>query len=146
MSNSVTREQHNKWCREYKQQPHINVGNRLRSRILEAIKAQKSKKANKTDKLTGCTILYLIRHLNGGKENILITDPCVHIDHIIPISFFDLTIKEEQYICFNWRNLQLLTAHDNLTKSSSVPDNVKELYLSLKKKVLYDLSKGVIYE
>lgn len=74
----------------------------------------------------GCTIEKLKQHLqetaikNGyltfniesynGKE--------YHIDHIRPCSSFDLTIEAERQICFNFRNLQILSSSENLKKSN----------------------------
>jgi hypothetical protein len=43
-----------------------------------------------------------------------------HIDHIIPCASFDLTKPEEQLKCFNWSNLQILTAHENMSKSDNI--------------------------
>ena len=39
-----------------------------------------------------------------------------HIDHIKPISKFDMTDQEEQKKCFHWSNLQPLWAEENISK------------------------------
>jgi hypothetical protein len=41
-----------------------------------------------------------------------------HIDHIKPVSSFDLTLPEEQLKAFNFKNLQPLWAKENLEKGS----------------------------
>jgi hypothetical protein len=42
----------------------------------------------------------------------------IHLDHIRPISSFDLDNDEELRLCCHYTNFQPLLAHDNLTKSS----------------------------
>jgi hypothetical protein len=39
-----------------------------------------------------------------------------HIDHIKPCASFDLSIPEQQKLCFNFSNLQPLWQRDNLCK------------------------------
>ena len=41
----------------------------------------------------------------------------IHIDHVKPISSFDVTKEEELLEAFNWRNTQPLLKQDNLRKS-----------------------------
>jgi hypothetical protein len=43
-----------------------------------------------------------------------------HIDHIRPISSFDLTKPEQQIKCFHYTNLQPLWAKENLSKGSKI--------------------------
>ena len=68
--------------------------------------------------LVGCSIDELKKHLeikfkkgmswnNYGKW---------HVDHVVPVDFFDLTKIEEQKKCFHYSNLQPLWAQDNLKK------------------------------
>jgi hypothetical protein len=49
---------------------------------------------------------------NHGKE--------WHIDHIIPISKFDLNNQDEQLIAFNWRNTMPLSSKENLQKNNKI--------------------------
>jgi hypothetical protein len=58
---------------------------------------------------------------NHGKE--------WHIDHVIPISKFDLNNEDEQLLAFNWRNTMPLTAHENLSKNNKIlPEQIKTHY------------------
>ena len=43
-----------------------------------------------------------------------------HIDHVIPLSKFNLEDKEEQLIAFNWRNTMPLSAKENLSKNNKI--------------------------
>ena len=43
-----------------------------------------------------------------------------NIDHIIPINFFNLKNKNEQDICFNWKNMQPLKVSENFIKKDKI--------------------------
>lgn len=74
-----------------------------------------------------------------------------HMDHVIPISKFDLKNKEDVYLCFNWRNVTPYQKNMNMSKNDKIdaiqianhykklknfhkennihiPDNIIELY------------------
>ena len=56
------------------------------------------------------------------------------LDHIMPVSSFDLTDPEEVKKCFHWSNLQPLEWQDNAGKYDSIPKdfewcNVKERWM-----------------
>ncbi len=62
---------------------------------------------------------------NHGKE--------WHIDHVLPISKFDLNNEDEQLLAFNWRNTMPLTAEENLSKNNKIlPEQIKNHYERLK--------------
>ena len=120
------REYNKKYCRKrYRNDPEFRIRLNLRSRINQAIKKSSSKKIFKLEKLIGCTIQELKKHLelkfskgmswdNYGKW---------HIDHILPCASFDLTKKKNQLDCCNYKNLQPLWAEDNIKKGSSINYN-----------------------
>lgn len=49
---------------------------------------------------------------NAGKE--------WHIDHVIPLSKFNIEDKSEQLIAFNWRNTMPLSVKENLSKNCKI--------------------------
>jgi hypothetical protein len=94
----------------------------LRARLRAAIKKNRTVKSFRTMELVGCTIDELKQHLeskfkkgmswnNYGKW---------HVDHVVPVDFFDLTKIEEQKKCFHYLNLQPLLARDNLRKRNRI--------------------------
>jgi hypothetical protein len=83
-------------------------------------------KSCKTMNLIGCTIDEFKLHiesqwLNGmswsnyGKSG-------WHLDHIVPCAAFDLTQKESQLICFNYKNYAPLWGKDNISKGDKLPN------------------------
>jgi hypothetical protein len=92
----------------------------LRSRITKCIKNKK----NTTMQLLGADIKTVRKHLESQfKEGMSWDNHSFtgwHIDHIIPISSFDLTDLEQQKKCFHYTNLQPLWAKDNFSKGSKI--------------------------
>ena len=95
-----------------------------RNRVANAIKAAQCKKHALTIALVGCSWAHLRQHLEG-----LFTEGMTwdnqgftgwHIDHIIPIASFDLSIPEQQSSCFHYTNLQPLWASENMSKGCKV--------------------------
>jgi len=55
-----------------------------------------------------------------------------HIDHVIPLSKFDLNNQEQQLIAFNWRNTMPLSCNENLSKNNKIlKTQVEEHYKKL---------------
>lgn len=101
---------------------------KMRTSIITVLKRQKARKNSSTMKLIGCDLEYLKTHLQetamlnsykdfninnySGKE--------YHIDHIIPCSKWNLKCSYHQKLCFNYTNLQILTAKENLEKGDRI--------------------------
>jgi len=104
--------EYNKLKRE--KDPTFRIRMSLSGRTWKVLVGKVSKSA-RTEILLGCSIRELIDHWKeqyGTDWN-----SCnLHIDHVRPCSSFDLTNSEQQYVCFNWRNLQLLSASENCSK------------------------------
>jgi hypothetical protein len=57
-----------------------------------------------------------------------------HIDHVIPLSKFNLEDEKQQLIAFNWRNTMPLSVGENLKKNNKIlPEQVKIHFENLKK-------------
>lgn len=101
----------------------------LRSRLLNALKY--NLKSNTTLNLLGCSIEELKVHLesqftegmnwdNYGKNG-------WHVDHIVPIAYFNLSDSFQQQLCFHFTNLQPLWWYDNYKKGNKLTPEIMEL-------------------
>jgi len=94
----------------------------LRTRIKMALKHDV--KNGQSLELIGCSIQQLKEHLERqfkpGMNWKNYNFKGWHIDHIIPISSFDLSKKEEQKKCFHYTNLQPLWFYENFEKGDKI--------------------------
>jgi hypothetical protein len=110
-----------------RQRYHNNIQNKLgellRVRLYTALKVQGIKKNNSTMELIGCSKEELIQHLESQfKDGMCWQNWSLngwHIDHIRPVSSFDLSDPAQFKECFHFSNLQPLWAIENLQKSNS---------------------------
>jgi len=93
---------------------------RLRDRIYKALKKQNAKKCKSTSILIGTSIKEFKQHIESQFSEGMSWDNHGewHIDHIRPLSSFDLTQKAEQLKAFHYTNCQPLWAKDNIRKSN----------------------------
>lgn len=99
---------------------------KMRCRICSVLKH--SHKSTSTTLLVGCSMEKLKNYLQNTAEENGYTNFDInnysgkeyHIDHIVPCSAFNLNCSYHQKLCFNWSNLQILSAKDNLIKSNIV--------------------------
>jgi hypothetical protein len=110
-----------------KTEPDYRIKRLLRLRLYHTI--QDGYKSAHTLELLGCSIDHLKQHLQqtaikNGYLNFDINNYSghqYHIDHIIPCSRFNLKCSFHQKLCFNWSNMQILNAKDNIKKHISIP-------------------------
>ena len=105
-----------------KTDPGFKMKRNLRSRLYSALKSQNARKSNRTLKLTGCTVPFLMGYIESKfKEGMTWENYGTwHMDHIYPCSKFDLTKEEEQRKCFHYTNLQPLWASENISKKDEI--------------------------
>jgi hypothetical protein len=94
----------------------------LRSRLYSAVKDNRKKGSAVKD--LGCTIEQLKQHLESKFQPGMSWDNHTldgwHIDHIKPLSSFDLSDRKQLLEACHYTNLQPLWAKDNLTKSDKI--------------------------
>ena len=117
----IERFRHNRLkCRDCERDEPLDKFKRyVRTRIYNALLKRKSQHTIEYLGLTSVEYLKWILNYNSaytienyGKE--------WHIDHVIPLSLFNLENPDEQLIAFNWRNTMPLSAKENLTKNNRI--------------------------
>jgi hypothetical protein len=100
-------------------EPLCKLKRSIRSRIFDSLNHKKEMNTihylgcNSTDYFTWI-LNYNSKYTleNRGKE--------WHIDHVIPLSKFNLENKNEQLLAFNWRNTMPLSVKENLSKNNKI--------------------------
>ena len=104
-----------------KQNPSLKLRNTIARRILLTLKKSKISKNNKTSELLGAEIETVKRWIEqqfNGEMSWENHGKIWHIDHIKPCCSFDLTIPQQQFECFNYKNLRPLLKEENLKKAA----------------------------
>jgi len=110
---------------KYKEDINYRLIQIIRINILQSI--QKTKKTKSSIKLLGCDIKFYKEYLESkflpemSWEN---HGEIWEIDHIIPCSSFDLTIEQNQLICFNYKNTQPLFKTTQIAESFGYTDQI----------------------
>tara|TARA_Y100000816_G_scaffold272464_1_gene237928 strand:- start:447 stop:1223 length:777 start_codon:yes stop_codon:yes gene_type:complete len=114
-----------------KKKYHSDVHHRLKillsSIIRRAVRRQRTGKSKRTAQIVGCDFNFLIKYLESKFKPGMSWDNMGtwHIDHIKPVSKFDLKNPAEQEKCFHYSNLQPLWAKENLEKSAKISEKYK---------------------
>lgn len=108
----------------YNLDPKYKLERILRSRLQIALKRKKTKKISSGVLLLGCSVEQAREHIEKQFSEGMNWDNWNlygwHLDHIKPVSSFDLNDIEQQKICFNYKNLQPLWSKDNLAKKNKI--------------------------
>ena len=129
-----TRFRHNRLkCKDCERDdPKEKFNRNIRSRIYIALK----NKTEHTIKYLGCSTSEYIKWIGYHIEDFTLEDfgKKWHVDHVIPLSRFDLEDDDEVFIAFNWRNTMPLSVKENLTKNNKIlPQQIKKHVKTLKK-------------
>lgn len=102
----------------------------ITKRIIYALKRSGQKKKYAAEKFIGCTIEFLKTYLESKFTNEMSWDNRGfrgwHIDHIRPLSSFDLSDVEQQKQAFHYTNLQPLWWQENFKKGSKWQNTTSE--------------------
>lgn len=122
----------------------------VKSYIHIQLKNQNKFKEDSSIIYLGCSIDFFRDWLIFNNKNYNSTD--YHMDHVIPLSLFDLNKQQDIDIAFHWTNIQILSKKDNLEKSNKFNTieyfnhllNVYK-YISFKTKDYTHLQKNLKY-
>jgi hypothetical protein len=95
----------------------------VRARVHGVLKKRGAAKSQRTYEYVGCSPQQLADSLESRFEPGMTWDnygTAWHVDHIIPVSVYDLTDATQQRQAFHYTNLQPLWAHANMAKSDTV--------------------------
>jgi hypothetical protein len=133
----------NSWTKNYNSK---DESARIRTRVRSGLKRLMAKacvtKNVESILLLGCTYDAFLAHLNNNSRGLTFMDAEVpHVDHIKPVSKFNLLCYVELLHCCNWRNLQLLSKEANLQKKDRFNEADKLAYEPIES-VMAELRKG----
>lgn len=120
----------------YNYDPNYRIIKLLRGRINKFLFENNSHKNKKSEELIGCDWETAIKYLIGigYKEG-------KHLDHIIPLSAFDVDNIEHRKIMFYYKNLQPLSPSENLRKGNRLPVNYNDILTCICCELLIDEEK-----
>jgi hypothetical protein len=131
-----------KKCRDCERdEPKEKFKRYVRTRIYNCLKVHKAKSHIEYLGISTNDYLDWIMTYNSD-YNLDNYGPVWHIDHVIPLSKFDLSNEEEQLIAFNWRNTMPLDAKENLKKNNRI--DTTQIIEHLKKLEEYHTHKNII--
>lgn len=107
--------------------PQFRLADNLRSRMRKGLREQSANKLSGTAKLSGMSMNDTCNYLISMGYN-LETD---QIDHIIPLSRFNLIKKEHQLVACHYLNLQPLHWKKNYSKHNSLVDNWQDKIIEI---------------
>ena len=89
-------------------------------------------KTKRTMEYLGCSREEYIKWLNYNDKNYTLENhgKIWHIDHIIPLSHFNIIEDDNKMIAFNWRNTIALSPKENLKKNNKIIPSQIENHLN----------------
>lgn len=114
------------WMDKYRRDPQLRAAHLSRKRVRNMV--QRGTASPETLELIGCSrelfMAHIQRQFAPGMhwDNLGIGEGFWNLDHIKPISDWDLTDYEQRKQCFSWRNTQPLWSLDNIRKSNKPMD------------------------
>lgn len=108
------------YCDKLKSDVTWRLRHNIRSRLRKVLKRTNNKKNSKTAELLGCDIQFFREYLTERFTEGMSWDNYGkwHIDHIIPLSHFDLSDESQVRKAFHYTNCQPMWARENSSKGN----------------------------
>ena len=110
-----------------KNDPVFKLECNVRSRVYQGLKH--NTKSSSIQDIIGCSFEQLKAHLEKQFNDKMSWEnygTYWHLDHIKPISLFDLANRDQLHEAFNYMNCQPLEAKENLKKSNKYEHSIQE--------------------
>lgn len=107
--------------RRKRESPKLRMEDALRARVMMSMKRRNTIKTSRTFELIGCTGADLAAHIEKQFKRGMSWDNYGskwHVDHIAPLSYFDMSNPDDQRRAWNWQNLRPLWALQNITEGN----------------------------
>lgn len=106
-----------------KRDVNFKISGNCRTLIYKSLVSKNITKNEKSIELMGCSKDFFMKwiewsfdsHMNLGNYGIY-----WEIDHVNPVSSFDLTLKCQRLLCFNWKNCRPLQKEENQKKFNKI--------------------------
>lgn len=108
---------------KYSHTPEVRFKRAMRNAVKRITRIAKTKKEGRTIEYIGCSMLHARRHIEKQFKRGMHWNnhgTVWHIDHIIPLSKFDLTDALQRKRANHFTNLQPLYVHENMKKGARI--------------------------
>lgn len=105
-----------------REEPLEKLKRYIRTRIYNCLRNKNKLKDKNTIEYLGCNTDQYLKYLLSYDPSCTLENQGTewHIDHVIPVSKFDLNDEDEKNLAFNWRNTMPLPKYDNLAKCNRI--------------------------
>jgi hypothetical protein len=104
-----------------RENPKLRLESAIRARVMMSMKRRNTIKTSRTFELIGCTGAELAVHIEKQFKRGMTWENYGskwHVDHITPLSYFDMSNSNDQRRAWNWQNLRPLPAIQNITEGN----------------------------
>jgi hypothetical protein len=108
---------------KHKHTPEMKFKRAMRNAVKRITRIARAKKEGRTIEFLGCTMLHARKHIEKQFRKGMHWNnhgTVWHIDHIVPLSKFDLTDAIQRKRANHFTNLQPLYVHENMSKGNKI--------------------------